>query len=81
MTFLQPQVIAHKLWSVLASLAVFVEQARKDERLFVVDEKDSFESAIVRIEEDHIYNMLCALQVSLLLYDELNNHIKYKCTL
>ncbi|KAK2162548.1 hypothetical protein NP493_1510g00010 [Ridgeia piscesae] len=47
----------------LASLAVFVEQARLDEEYHVPDPRHSLQDDIRQLEEEGIYNILCALQV------------------
>ena len=64
MTFsAQNEEIMENMWNVLASLAVFVEQAKQDERYLVLNSKDSFNEQIINLQEENIYNMLCALKV------------------
>ena len=60
---LQADDIFQNVRSQLASLAVFIEQARLDERRHVSDQRISFHDDLLRLEEEGLYNILCGLQV------------------
>ena len=60
---LQADDIFQNVRSQLARLAVFVEQARLDERRHVPDQRVSLHDDLLRLEEEGIYNILCGLQV------------------
>ena len=53
---------AHRL---LSTIAIYIEQARKDENRRLGDPKHSLEHEIKLIEELGIYNLLCKLQSTL----------------
>ncbi|KAK2162545.1 hypothetical protein NP493_1510g00000 [Ridgeia piscesae] len=48
----------------LARIAVFIEQARLDERQHVPDPRHSLHDDLRRLEEEGLYNLLCGLQVN-----------------
>ena len=68
---LQADDIFQNVRSQLASLAVFIEQARLDERRHVSDQRISFHDDLLRLEEEGLYNILCGLQV------RINGHYVY----
>ena len=65
--------------ALLVSLAVFVEQARLDEERHVHDQRHSLRDDIRHLEEEGIYNILCALQACYLHFSQVSSCLLIWC--